>query len=472
MRTQTGGTDLDPDGYTITLDGGSGVPIAVNDSITYASLTAGPHTIQLGNVASNCTVSGANPMTVDAPHGGVTDTAFVVSCAANVGDIQVSNTTTGSNLDASYTVTLDGTTSQTLARNSSVTFGNIAVGSHQITTERHGGQLRPAELQPRTVAVTFNGTAQSSFSVGCVAPLSGKIAFESTRTGPFQVYLMNTDGTGQTQLTNTTTDERLPAISPDGNLIAFQSKRSGAWNIWVMLNDGSSPVSITNDGNAERHPVWSPDGTALAFDKQTTSGQHIYTMNRDGTGLKLITDLNHSRDCEPHWSPDGTKLVFVRDSLGKARSTRSPRAGGIADEPHAGLGSRTTSTLSTRRMGARSCLPATDLDATATFTSSARPAARRRGSRPTRYRTSHPTYFAGWHATSTSPAIGAGPRRSSGMTATASSRSRPTHSLRGTHSGHERHLQGRQRVVSPYGATFQELFRRVRAAGPAEPHGA
>ena len=315
VRTQTGGTDLDPDGYTIMLDGGSGAPIPVNDSITYDSLAAGPHTIQLGNVASNCSVAGANPMTVDAPHGGVTDTAFVVSCAANVGDIQVTDTTTGSNLDASYTVTLDGTTSQALPRNSSVTFSNIAVGSHQITLSGVAENCGLQSSNPDTVAVTYNGTAQSSFSIGCVAPLSGKIAFESTRTGPFQVYLMNTDGTGQTPLTNTTTDERMPAISPDGNLIAIQSKRSGAWNIWVMLNDGSSPVSITNDGNAERHPVWSPDGTALAFDKQSSSGQHIYTINRDGTGLKLITDVNHT-DWNPHWSPDGTKLVFVRDSLG------------------------------------------------------------------------------------------------------------------------------------------------------------
>ena len=42
----------------------------------------------------------------------------------------------------------------------------------------------------------------------------GKIAFASDRDGNLEVYVMNADGTGQTNLTNNPTDDGFPAWSP------------------------------------------------------------------------------------------------------------------------------------------------------------------------------------------------------------------------------------------------------------------
>ncbi len=66
-----------------------------------------------------------------------------------------------------------------------------------------------------------------------------KIAFQSTRDGNDEIYIMNTDGSGQTNLTNNPAIDNLPTYSPDGIKIAFQSTRDGNDEIYIMNTDGS-----------------------------------------------------------------------------------------------------------------------------------------------------------------------------------------------------------------------------------------
>src|SRR5467141_2284975 len=50
----TTGTDLDPDGYAIALDGATARPIPVNGTLTLSGLSTGSHTVALSGVAPNC----------------------------------------------------------------------------------------------------------------------------------------------------------------------------------------------------------------------------------------------------------------------------------------------------------------------------------------------------------------------------------------------------------------------------------
>jgi len=86
VTTATSGAsgDLDPDGYTITIDGSFSQPIGTNTSATFTG-PSGDHTLALSGVASNCTVGGANPRTVTVPSGGTATTTFSVSCASTGG---------------------------------------------------------------------------------------------------------------------------------------------------------------------------------------------------------------------------------------------------------------------------------------------------------------------------------------------------------------------------------------------------
>jgi hypothetical protein len=81
VTTSTTGANLDPDGYTVTLDGSTNRAIATNGSVTFTGLPAGNHTVVLSGVAGNCSASGGTSRTVNVPAGGTASTSFAVSCA-------------------------------------------------------------------------------------------------------------------------------------------------------------------------------------------------------------------------------------------------------------------------------------------------------------------------------------------------------------------------------------------------------
>src|SRR5213078_3231578 len=152
------------------VDGGASQAVATNGSVTFTGLSAGSHSVALSGVASNCTVSGANPQTVTVPSGGTASTTFSVSCAASGGgngSLTVTTSTTGSNLDPDgYTVTADGSVSQPIATNGSVTFTGPA-GDHSIALTGVATNCTVSGANPRTVTVPAGGTASTTFSVSC-----------------------------------------------------------------------------------------------------------------------------------------------------------------------------------------------------------------------------------------------------------------------------------------------------------------
>src|SRR5262245_43673360 len=79
------------------------------------------------------------------------------------------------------------------------------------------------------------------------AGAGSKIAFHSIREGSFEIYTMNTDGSGIAKLTNNAALDLEPAWSPDGQRIVFRSDRDGNFEIYVMNADGSGVTRLTND---------------------------------------------------------------------------------------------------------------------------------------------------------------------------------------------------------------------------------
>jgi len=88
------------------------------------------------------------------------------------------------------------------------------------------------------------------------SPDGAKIVYASL-AGGFQIFTINADGSGNTQLTSEGSNER-PRWSPDGRLIAFSSRRGGAEAIYVMRADGSGQTRVSRSGGASLHPVWTP----------------------------------------------------------------------------------------------------------------------------------------------------------------------------------------------------------------------
>src|SRR6266516_4523282 len=79
----TSGSNLDPDGYTVTVDGTTSQPIATNGgSVTFTGLASGSHTVAISGVAPNCTVSGGTSQTVSVPSGGTATASFSATCTS------------------------------------------------------------------------------------------------------------------------------------------------------------------------------------------------------------------------------------------------------------------------------------------------------------------------------------------------------------------------------------------------------
>lgn len=137
-----------------------------------------------------------------------------------------------------------------------------------------------------------------------------------------EVWTISADGASARKLTTTPkaatgpTWSVLPHFSPEGRRIVYASTKSGSSQVWIMNADGSDQTQVTSgfgvefpDANA---PKWSPDGSQIAFWSgfETEYGE-IWTMRADGTGARQLTDQPGTISSDnPAWSPDGTKILF------------------------------------------------------------------------------------------------------------------------------------------------------------------
>jgi TolB protein len=87
------------------------------------------------------------------------------------------------------------------------------------------------------------------------SPKGNRIAYARMQGGAFHIYVINADGSGDTQLTTTGSNEN-PAWSPDGRFIAFSSKRRGPAAIYVMRTDGSGQVRVSQGKGSATQPAW------------------------------------------------------------------------------------------------------------------------------------------------------------------------------------------------------------------------
>jgi Tol biopolymer transport system component len=124
-----------------------------------------------------------------------------------------------------------------------------------------------AEPGKRICVVDFDGTNLKQLTTGegnyddtypTWSPDGKKIVFVSNRTGNNEIYVMNADGTGQTQITNDTFDNHDPAWSPDGSYIAYVADHSGISELCLIRPDGTQRRRINSVAEQIQNPAWRP----------------------------------------------------------------------------------------------------------------------------------------------------------------------------------------------------------------------
>jgi dipeptidyl aminopeptidase/acylaminoacyl peptidase len=152
-----------------------------------------------------------------------------------------------------------------------------------------------------------------------VSPDGGKILYgvsyysiEQNRSNR-ELFVMKSDGSEKTQLTETPQNEFNAIWHPDGERIVYLSSASGEVQAWLMNADGSGKKQISDIEGGITGLVFSPDGSKVLYTKEiqvakTTQDHHPDLQLTDG---RIINDLMYR-----HWNSweDGAySHLFVAD---------------------------------------------------------------------------------------------------------------------------------------------------------------
>lgn len=148
---------------------------------------------------------------------------------------------------------------------------------------------------PVRLTVSHSANLSPSWS-----PDGSKIAFVSDRLGKPQIFIMDANGGNVRRLTTNGGSNFNPAWSPKGDKIAYTHLGNG-FQIFVINVDGTANTQLTTEGSNER-PRWSPDGRLITFSSKRNGNEAIYVMRADGSGQTRVSRTG-GKNIHPVWSP-------------------------------------------------------------------------------------------------------------------------------------------------------------------------
>ena len=138
-------------------------------------------------------------------------------------------------------------------------------------------------LEQQIFSVDFSGKNRKALTIGNgfnaypkFSPNGQSIAFVSTRTGNFDVFIMNSDGKSASQLTDHRGLDTRPAWSPDGKTIAYTSLRKGNYDIYLMKLNGGKPIRLTRHPERDDYCCWHPNGRQIVVVGERKGSHDLY----------------------------------------------------------------------------------------------------------------------------------------------------------------------------------------------------
>ena len=134
-----------------------------------------------------------------------------------------------------------------------------------------------------------------------------RIIFDSVDNNRAHLWIMNSDGANKRQISPENIEDYRPAVSPDGRFLIFLSNRSGAWQVWRSNLDGSEPRQLTLGKSTPHLAKFAFGGEKIIVECFFNNQWRLAQTSIEGGELTPITDV------EPGvWgvSPDGKTIAY------------------------------------------------------------------------------------------------------------------------------------------------------------------
>ena len=324
VNVKSTGTNIDPNGYQLFFDKEGPTAINVNDQYVYTNVEAGPHTLEITDIASNCMIKSGpeNPYSLYVESGATLILNYELYCegSASPEKILFHGGDKSTNI---FMMDPDGANVIQLTNDAFLNINPVAsyagdkiayIGGSDIKGIRHM-DYDGTNQQPITGSELMNPIFLSW------SPKDDAILFSEDNGKTLDLYSIFSDGSGLTQITNTATlDEVFPHWSPAGNVIIFvqiDSEIAGSGTIILANPDGTNQRKITEVSGDYSYPRISPDGNRVAYVHKAGDCDQIFSMDLDGNNISPLTAETEFK-CDNidglDWSPDGTQIVFQTNS--------------------------------------------------------------------------------------------------------------------------------------------------------------
>ena len=134
-----------------------------------------------------------------------------------------------------------------------------------------------------------------SFGDPKVSPGGNMISITSNDWNGSQIFVMNSDGSNLKQITFTVSSKYFdtgsprdgncnPVWSPNGDKLAYVSYENGSPDIFIINSNGTGNKRLTDTPLRDEDPAWTKDGNYILFssDRNPNVGFEIYIMRTEG----------------------------------------------------------------------------------------------------------------------------------------------------------------------------------------------
>lgn len=144
-----------------------------------------------------------------------------------------------------------------------------------------------------------------SFGDPKISPSGNMISITSNDWNGSQIFVMNSDGSNLKQITFTVSSKYFdtgfprdgncnPVWSPNGDKLAYVSYENGSPDIFIINSNGTGNKRLTDTPLRDENPVWTKDGNYILFssNRNPNVASEIYIMRTEG---QLQTPLTNYR---------------------------------------------------------------------------------------------------------------------------------------------------------------------------------